>query len=716
MNPSSFDPNPLVAKELQISLERVSAVTRLLAESATVPFIARYRKEVTGALNEVQIREIRDRCSYLLDLDKRRNSILSSIKEQGKLTPQLEGEILNCTTKASLEDLYLPYRKKRQTRAMIARERGLQPLADRICEQSIQGSPQREAERYIDVEKKLNDVEAVLKGAREIVAELISENARISARVRNSFAQQGIFVSKVKKKRNDSNNKYKHYFDYYEKVSTLAAHRYLAMRRGENEGELRTSIEVDTEKLLDFMARQMSLNKRSPFAEQLWLAITDAFKRLIAPRVEAEVRAELKERSDIHSVEVFADNLRNLLLAPPFGAKSVIGVDPGVRTGCKCVAISSTGKYLDTITIYPWKAEGDEELACSQLLHFVERYQPLAIAVGNGTFGRETEMLTRKMVKSHDLKVIVVTVNEAGASVYSASDSALKEFPKLDVSVRGAISIARRLQDPLAELVKIDPQAIGVGQYQHDVHQPLLTRKLSEVVESCVNHVGVDVNTASGALLTYVSGIGPVLAQKIVAHREQYGKFSSRKSLLDVSGLGPKAFEQCAGFLRIHSGENPLDASAVHPERYDLVENIARDMGIILDDLVGSAKLVDIIDIERYVGGPIGRLTLEDIMLELRKPGRDPRDRFEPPQFRDDVKTIEDLKEGMVLQAVITNVTAFGAFADIGVHRDGLIHISQLQNHFVSDPNQVVKVGDILRVRVLEVDVARQRISLSARF
>ena len=686
----------------------------LLADKNTVPFIARYRKEATGGLDEVQIRAIEERRAYLTELEDRRAAIAASIEEQGKLTAELRARIDACSTKAELEDLYLPHKRQRRTRGMIARERGLEPLADRILAQPTSGNPAIEAAAFVDPEKDVADVDAALAGARDIVAEIAAENATVRAAARQMFTDQGELVSKAVPKNTKQPTKFEQYYDFREPVKTIPSHRFLAIVRGERDKVLRAHVEVDSARLTRDIERTMGLVASSPFAAQLAEAIRDGYKRLLAPSVENDVRAELKRRSDRDAVDVFADNLRNLLLAAPLGSKAVIGIDPGLRTGCKCVAVDQTGKFLDHLTIY--LVGGNLSAAASDFARFVKIYRPVTIAVGNGTGGRETELFVRKLLRDTGvLDLFVVQVNEAGASVYSASDVAREEFPDLDLTVRGAISIARRLQDPLAELVKIEPKAIGVGQYQHDVYQPLLQKKLTEVVESCVNRVGVDLNTASAPLLSYVAGIGSSIAKKIIVHREQNGAFASRKQLLKVSGLGPRAFEQAAGFLRIRGGGHPLDASAVHPERYGLVARMAADLNVELAELVGDSTLARRIDITRYTGEGVGEPTLRDIVAELDKPGRDPREEFEPPKFRDDVNSLEDLQEGMRLEGVVTNVTAFGAFVDVGVHQDGLVHVSQLADRFVKDPKDVVKVGDKLAVRVLDIDLARRRISLSAR-
>lgn len=714
MPPPHFDPVPAIVRDLKLPPAGVSAALRLFEEGATVPFIARYRKEATGGLDETQLRAIEERRDFHLELEARRDAILRSIEEQGKLSAELRARLSTATSRAELEDLYLPYRPKRRTRATIAREKGLEPLGLRILAQPLEGDPLKEAARFVGPERA-EDVEEALSLARDIAAEAVAEDAAVRAMVRRAFGEEGQVVSEVTKAQAKARTKFEQYYDYRESVRTIPSHRYLAVRRGEEEGVLKVGLEIDPERLLPGIAERMGVVRRSPFAQQLILAILDSYKRLLAPSAESEVSGELKARADRGAALVFADNLKNLLLAAPLGAQPVLGIDPGIRTGCKCAAVDATGKFLEHVTIFPGQGQAQTERAERELLALVQRRRPLAIAVGNGTAGRETEAFVRAVIKGIQDAPFVVMVSEAGASVYSASERAVQEFPELDVTIRGAISIARRLQDPLAELVKIDPAAIGVGQYQHDLKPELLERKLEEVVESCVNHVGVELNTASAPLLARVAGIGAKLAQKIVDHREAKGAFAARQDLLKVSGLGPRTYEQAAGFLRIRGGKNPLDASAVHPERYPLVERMAKDLGVGLPALLGDSSLADRISLERYVGEGVGEPTLRDIQAELRKPGRDPRASFEPPKFREDVTSIEDLKPGMALEGVVTNVVAFGAFVDVGVHQDGLVHVSQLADRFVRDPAEVVRVGDRLKVRVLEVDLARKRISLTAK-
>ncbi|MCC6646591.1 MAG: RNA-binding transcriptional accessory protein [Polyangiaceae bacterium] len=711
----TFDPVPLLAKELSLPRAGVAAVVALLAEGSTVPFIARYRKEATGELDEVQIRAIEERRAYLIELEDRRATVLAEIEKQGKLTDALAAKLRAATTKAELEDLYLPFKPKRRTRAMVARERGLEPLAELMWAQA-DGAPDADAARFVDAAKEVPDVKAAIAGARDICAERLAEDAGLRKAVRETYqAEAAVSVSK-EKEHEGKTTKFDSYASFEEPIAKIPSHRYLAIRRGEAEGVLRSSLTLDPEAVVPKVVATAKVRPASPWAGELQKAAEDAWRRLLAPTVESDVRIDLKLAADRGAVEVFADNLRELLLAAPFGAKPVIGVDPGQRTGCKVAVLDATGRLLEHTVFYLVQGDRGVEQAAAALAQLCRRHGPAAVAVGNGTHGRETEAFVRDVLRREKLDgVVCVAVSEAGASIYSASEIAREEFPDLDLTVRGAISIARRLQDPLAELVKIDPKSIGVGQYQHDVHQPLLGKKLDEVVESCVNKVGVELNTASAPLLSRVAGLGPTLAKRIVKHRDEKGAFKTRRELLGVTGLGPKAFEQAAGFLRIRGGEHPLDASAVHPERYGVVEQMAADLGVPVASLIGNAAAIARLDRRRYVTGDVGELTVRDILAELEKPGRDPRAVFSPPEFRDDVRTMEDLVPGMELEGVVTNVTAFGAFVDVGVHQDGLVHVSQLADRFVKEPSDVVKVGDKLKVRVLEVDHARKRIALSAR-
>ena len=712
----AFDPVPFLAEELTLPWASVSATVKLFAEGATVPFIARYRKEATGGLDEVQIRTIEERRAYLIELDERRRAVVSEIHKQGKLTDALFKKILTCATKAELEDLYLPFKPKRRTRAIIARERGLEPLAERMWAQPHDGKPDDEARAFVSAAKEVPDVAAALAGARDICAERIAEDADVRKLVREAYMKEGVIKVTKNEEHAGKATKFDMYASFEEPVASIPSHRYLAIRRGEADGVLRAAIDLDAERLVVPIKARARVDPRSPWASELEKAAADATKRLLLPTVQSDVRVDLKMAADRAAVEVFASNLRELLLAAPYGTKMVLGIDPGQRTGCKCVVVDDTGKLLENTTFYLVQGAEATERARQTLRALCKKHPLRAVAVGNGTHGRETEAFVKEVLASEGLKeVLCLPVSEAGASVYSASDVAREEFPELDLTVRGAISIARRLQDPLAELVKIDPKSIGVGQYQHDVYQGLLAKKLDEVIESCVNLVGVELNTASAPLLSRVAGIGATLAKRIVAHRNEKGAFKSRKELLGVSGVGPKTYEQAAGFLRVRGGEHPLDESAVHPERYTLIERIAGDLGVPVASLIGDLKTIGRIDPGRYVGGDVGLFTLNDILGELKKPGRDPRAAFEPPRFRDDVRTLEDLKPGMELEGVVTNVTAFGAFVDVGVHQDGLVHVSQLADRFVKDPSEVVKVGEKIKVRVVEVDLQRKRIALTAK-
>jgi len=715
----TFDPAPLLAAELNLPDKSIRATLALLLEGATVPFIARYRKEATLGLDEVQIRTIDERRLYLVELDQRRTSVLAEIEKQGKLTPGLKQAILSVETKAELEDLYLPYKPKRRTRAMIAIERGLEPLAELLWAQASSGDPSEDATRFVNAEKEVPDVKTALAGARDILAERLGDDAELRKSARERYLEEGVLMVEKTAAHAEAVTKFDTYANFQEPIKNIASHRFLAVRRGETEGVLRSRLVLDEESFVSFVLKKTPHKPSSPYAAELAQAARDAALRILITGAQVDVRVELKTRSDKQAIDVFATNLRELLMAPPFGAKAVLGIDPGQRTGCKCAIVDTTGKLLAHDTIYLVGSAEQLRRAEETLVKFLTSFPLSAVAVGNGTHGRETEAFVKKaltrVTQKEPSEAFCVSVSESGASVYSASDVAREEFPELDLTVRGAISIARRLQDPLAELVKVDPKSIGVGQYQHDVFQGHLSRKLDEVVESCVHEVGVELNTASAPLLSRVSGLGESLARRIVTHRNTHGAFKSRKELMNVPGLGPRAFEQAAGFLRIHGAENPLDASAVHPERYSLVERIATDLGVPVSTLVGSHELLRRIDRARYQAGDVGTFTLEDILKELQKPGRDPRKSFERPAFRDDVSTLSDLKLGMVLEGAVTNVTAFGAFVDVGVHQDGLIHISRLSERFVKDPSEVVKVGDRITVKVLEVDMARNRISLTAR-
>lgn len=699
-----------IAAELSLRPAQVRAALELLQAGNTIPFIARYRKEATGELDEVQLRDLRDRHEYLTELDERRLAILASIEEQGKLTPELRAQLERAETKAELEDLYRPFKPKRRTRATIAAERGLGPLAELLwMGETSDVDLLVAAAAYVDAEREVPTPEDALAGSRDILAERLSDDAPTRALIRELTREKGVLESRAARGKEGETSKFQDYYDFSQPIRTLPGHRVLALRRGEAEEFLSTRVLAPEEEILARLRQRFVAGSRAP--EQMERVVSDAYRRLIAPSVEVELRMELKTRADEEAIAIFGQNLEGLLLAPPAGARTVLGIDPGFRTGCKLAVVDATGALRATGHIYLHQ----EERAHSDLVQMIREYRPELVAVGNGTASRETDRLVREVIRdlSAEQRPIPVLVNEAGASVYSASEIAREEFAELDLTMRSAISIARRLQDPLAELVKIDPKSIGVGQYQHDVSQSKLKRRLDETVESCVNRVGVEVNTASAALLSYVAGIGPPVAERLVRHRAAEGAFRSRKQLLRVTGLGPKTFEQAAGFLRVRAGEHPLDASAVHPERYPLVERISRDLGVRLESLVGNEEAIRRIDPRRYLGDGVGLPTLEDILSELRKPGRDPREAFEAPAFREDVQTLEDLREGMLLQGTVTNVVAFGAFVDVGVHQDGLVHISELAERYVSDPNAVVKVGDRVNVRVLGVDLPRRRIALS---
>lgn len=699
-----------IAQQLNLGTRQVEKTIELLEQGATVPFIARYRKEVTGSLNEVQITAIRDLLLKLKEIDKRRAAILASIAEQGKLTPELEKQIGEATTMTELEDLYLPYKPKRRTRATMAVERGLEPLANELQKQ-YSCDVTAMAGKYVNEEKGVKSVEDALAGARDIIAERVSENVQARNKVRNIFRRTAMLSSKVAKDKEEEAGKYESWFDWKENAMRAPSHRILALFRGEEEGLLRVHIlPEDDEAVYETLERQF-VSGRYESSEQVRMAVKDGYKRLLCPSIETEYYNLLKEKADKEAIRVFAENLRQLLLASPLGQKRILAIDPGFRTGCKTVCLDAQGQLLHNETIYPFTSVREERAAIAKLEALVEAFHIEAIAIGNGTAGRETEEVVKRC--RFKGKVIAVMVSENGASVYSASEVARKEFPEYDVTVRGAVSIGRRLMDPLSELVKIDPKSIGVGQYQHDVNQTLLQESLNDVVVSCVNSVGVELNTASRELLSYVSGIGPALADKIVDYRNREGAFHSRQELKKVERLGEKAFEQCAGFLRVRESDNPLDHSAVHPERYTLVERMAKDAGATVDQLMKDKSLREKIDIHRYVSADCGLPTLQDIMKELDKPGLDPRAKFEVFEFDKNVTRIEDVKPGMELPGIVTNITAFGAFVDIGVHQDGLVHISQLANRRVNDPSEVVHLHQHVRVRVIDVDLRRKRISLS---
>ncbi|TWR24259.1 RNA-binding transcriptional accessory protein [Mucilaginibacter achroorhodeus] len=700
--------NIKIAQELSVGSKQVAATIALLDEGATVPFISRYRKELTGSLDEVQVADIRDRVQQLRDLDKRREAILKSLADLGKLTPELEQQINAAETMVLLEDIYLPYRPKRKTRATAAREKGLQPLADAILAQKT-FDVENEAAKYIDEEKGVKDAADALAGARDIIAEYISEHAETRSMMRQLFTEKGVFESKVIPGKEEAGIKYKDYFEWTEPVKSAPSHRVLAMRRGEKEEILWLDIKPTEEDAIDLLKREF-ISANNAAAAQMKLAIADGYKRLLKPSMETEIRLFTKKNADEEAIRVFAENARQLLLGAPLGQKRMMAIDPGFRTGCKVVCLDEQGKLLEYTAIFPHTGAGQAREAEKTVEHLFKKYDIEAIAIGNGTAGRETEVFVRKLNLQG---ATIVMVNESGASIYSASDVAREEFPDQDVTVRGAVSIGRRLMDPLAELVKIDPKSIGVGQYQHDVDQNKLQTSLDDTVISCVNAVGVELNTASKQILAYISGLGPQLAQNIVDYRNQNGAFKQRNQLKKVARLGDKAFEQAAGFLRIRGAENPLDESAVHPERYALVEQMAADLKCSVRDLMRDQKLRASIPLQKYISDTVGLPTLNDIIAELAKPGRDPREQFEAFSFTDGVNDINDLKVGMKLPGIVTNITNFGAFVDIGVHQDGLVHLSQITNRFIKDPNEVLKVHQQVEVTVTEVDVNRKRISLS---
>ena len=699
-----------IATQLNLGTRQVEKTIELLEQGATVPFIARYRKEMTGNLNEVQIAAIRDMLIKLKEIDKRREAILQSIDEQGKLTPELRAQIEKAESLTELEDIYLPYKPKRKTRASVAIEKGLQPLADELRKQ-YKCSVEQLAEQYVDKEKGVSSSDDALAGARDIIAEQVSEDIAARNKVRNIFRRQAMLSSKVVKAKEEEAAKFQSWFDWNENAMRAPSHRILAMFRGESEGLLRVRIVPDDDKAAIESLERQFVRGNYESSEQVALAVKDGYKRLLEPSIETEFYNTLKERADREAIKVFAENLRQLLLASPLGQKRTLAIDPGFRTGCKVVCLDAQGQLLHNETIYPFTSVREERAAVSKLESLVEAFKIEAIAIGNGTAGRETEEVVKRCRFKN--KVIAVMVSENGASVYSASEVARAEFPDYDVTVRGAVSIGRRLMDPLSELVKIDPKSIGVGQYQHDVDQKMLHDSLEDVVVSCVNSVGVELNTASRELLSYVSGIGPALASKIVEYRNQNGAFRNRHELMNVPRLGEKAFEQCAGFLRVRESDNPLDRSAVHPERYALVERMAKGVGATVDQLMKDRDLRSKINIDQFVTGDCGLPTLQDIMKELDKPGLDPRAKFEIFEFDKNVTRIEDLREGMVLPGIVTNITAFGAFVDVGVHQDGLVHISQLANRRVADPNEVVHLHQHVQVKVIEVDLRRHRISLT---
>lgn len=702
---------PTLSKELNLPVSKITATVELLSQGNTIPFIARYRKEATGSLDEVEITSIRDRLKAMVELGKRREAVVKSIDEQGKLTDELKEKILAAPTMAVLEDIYLPYKPKRRTRAMIAVEKGLEPLAEILIEQDPKADAETEAVKFVSAEKGVQSTAEALAGARDIIAEWINEDQKTRAAMRALFEDKAEFISRVIKNKETEGAKFRDYFDWKEPVKAAPSHRILAMRRGEAEGFLLLRVLPPETDALGLLVEKFVEN-RSESAMQVKLAVEDCYKRLLSMSMETEIRMSSKERADKEAIKVFTQNLRELLMASPLGQKNVLAVDPGFRTGCKVVCLDRQGKLLINETIYPtMESDRKRDEAADVIKSLCKKYEIECIAIGNGTASRETESFIKAIGLPKEIQVVMV--NESGASIYSASDVARKEFPDHDVTVRGSVSIGRRLMDPLAELVKLDPKSIGVGQYQHDVDQVLLKDSLDDVVMSCVNQVGVEANTASKQLLMYVSGIGPGRAQAVVEYRNQHGAFASREDFKKITGFNAKVFEQAAGFLRIRDAENPLDASAVHPESYPVVEKMAKDLNCGIKDLIANDNLVKKIKLENYADDKIGLPTLQDIQSELTKPGRDPREKFEAFAFRDGVQKMEDLKPGMKLPGIVTNVTAFGAFVDIGVHQDGLVHVSQLADRFVKDANDVVKVQQKVMVTVLEVDMDRKRIALS---
>lgn len=702
-----------IAEQLNIPLRQVTSTIQLLNDGNTIPFIARYRKEATGNLDEKQLRDIADAINRARELDDRRRTILKTIQEQGLLTDDLRQKILACPNRQALEDLYLPYKPKRKTRGSAARERGLQPLADLLLKQrTLNESPARVLSQFVSTEKDVPDAAAALSGACDIVAEAWADDTELRQWMVER-GERGRIKSTVKRGQKDKGERFETWFDHEERVDRLPSHRFLAMKRGESEGVLRLAIDPDEDFVLPRLESRLIRNAQFEFVDQLRDTTVDCYRRLLRPAAESTLMQRLKAKADEEAIGVFASNLRELLLAAPAGPQVTIGIDPGFRTGCKVAVVDETGKFIENATIFPTPPRSDTAGAADLLMQLIKRHDAQLIAIGNGTASRETDAFVAQVFRDHDLQLTKVTVSESGASIYSASELAGEEYPDLDVTVRGAISIAHRLQDPLAELIKIDPQSIGVGQYQHDVNQTQLKKSLDREVESCVNKVGVDVNMASAPLLSHVAGIGPKVARNIVAFRDEKGAFTSRRQLLKVSGLGAKAYEQAAGFLRIRSGLEPLDNSSVHPESYNLVATMAKQLKVAPGEMIGEKTLIDRLNPEDFVSDKAGAFTIKDILDELVSPGRDPRSEFKAVTFAEDVQSMSDLAEGMKLDGVVTNVTHFGAFVDIGVHQDGLIHISQLADHFVKDPAQEVRVGDIVKVTVMEVDEQRKRISLS---
>lgn len=708
----------LLAQELSLKPSQIKSALELFAEGATVPFIARYRKERTGEMNETQLRDLSDRFTYLTELEERKVAILNAIAEQGKLSDELKAKLEDCLQKTELEDLYLPYRPKRRTRATIAREKGLGPLAEFIKLLNLNSTPVSlgaEATKYISEEKAVKSVEDALKGAADILAEEVSEKADLRAYLRDYLIESGVFVSRIKDDYPEGTTKFEMYRNFQIRVKNIASHNMLALCRGEAEGVLDFDLSFDEEFVMSYLEAKEIHTKVQAVRDFYRGMIKDAFNRLMKVSLIGEVRSDRKIYADVESIKTFETNLRELLLSSPAGMKPTLAIDPGFRTGCKVAVLDETGKFLEYQPVFPHQAAEQRNQAARAIKKLIEKHNIQLIAIGNGTAGRETMEFISEVLKAIELQPIMVMVNESGASIYSASEVAIAEFPELDITVRGAISIGRRLQDPLAELVKIDPKSIGVGQYQHDVDQKLLKKKLDDTVESCVNYVGVDLNTASKELLSFVSGITPTIAKNIITYRNEHGAFKNRRLLRKVPKLGPKAFEQSAGFLRIRGGDNPLDNTAVHPESYFVVESMATDLGVPLEQIARAAIKLKSIELKKYVTDTVGEPTLRDIISELEKPGRDPRAEFKYATFKEGIKEITDLKSGMELEGIVTNVANFGAFVDIGVHQDGLVHISQMADRFIDDPNKVVKVGQVVKVWVLKVDEKLKRISLSMR-
>ncbi len=696
----------LISSSLQLTEKQVRNTINLLNEGATIPFISRYRKEMTDGLDEVQLANIKEQYDKLCELEKRKETIISTIEEQGKLTDDLRIRIDNCWISNELEDIYLPYKPKRRTRAEIAREKGLEPLARMIMKQNS-GGVRRMSTAFVN--QKVKDTDEAIAGAQDIIAEWINESEAARNAVRKSFSYDGVISSKLIKGKEEEAQKYRDYFDMSEKLGRCSSHRLLAMRRGESEGFLRVAINPDDDICIEKLER-IFVKSNNESGDVVYEAVKDCYKRLLKPAIETEFAAESKQKADIEAIRVFAENLRQLLLAPPLGQKRVLGIDPGFRTGCKVVCLDAQGALIHNETIYPHPPQNEYAQATRKIQKMVEAYNIQAIAIGNGTAGRETEQFIQNVRYDHEVQVFVVSEN--GASIYSASKTARDEFPDYDVTVRGAVSIGRRLMDPLAELVKIDPKSIGVGQYQYDVDQTLLKKSLDQTVENAVNRVGVNLNTASKHLLTYISGLGPQLAQNIVDFRTENGAFKSRKELMKVPKMGAKTFEQCAGFLRIQNGDNPLDNSAVHPESYTVVERMAKDLNVKINELVQNKLLIQSIDKQNYITDKIGLPTLTDILIELEKPGRDPRESVKVFEFDASVRTINDLRIGMELPGIVTNITNFGAFVDVGIKENGLVHISNMSDKFISNPAEVVSVHQHVKVQVLEVDVIRKRVQL----